>query len=93
MSLCAMAGLPCNRSSSLSFVFAFVFVFFLSICLLSLLNAGNWCDHEKYVSWDLEQGPTHLCAEDLSVKVDKAGDSADQNPQRLRLRQSHPGRI
>ena len=84
MSLCAMAGLPCNRSSSLSIFFAFVF--FLCICL-------SLCDHEKYVSWDLEQGPTHLCAENLSVKVDKAGDSADQDPQRLRLRQSHPGKI
>ena len=86
MSLCAMAGLPCNRSLSLSFVFAFVFVFFLCICL-------SLCDHEKYASSDIEQGPTNLCAEDLSVKVDKAGDSADQDPQRLRLRQSHPGRI
>ena len=61
-------------------------MFCLRICL-------SLCDHEKYVSSDIEQGPTNLGAEDLSVQMDKAGDSADQDPQRLRLRQCHPGRI
>ena len=33
----------------------------------------------------------HLRPKDLSVKVDKAGDCAHEDPQGLRLRQRHPG--
>ena len=39
----------------------------------------------------VRNGRLPFCAKDLSVKVDKAGDCAHEDPQGLRLRQRHPG--